>query len=460
MAQSVIEHETPDKPRETITLERMSYGRDAIGHLANGKTVFVEDGVPEDRVELEITNEKASFARARIAQIIEPSPDRVLSPCVYAGVCGGCSWQNLSYDLQLRAKRENVIAALTRTAHFDKEVAQRIVAPAIGSPDEWGYRNKLELGVTQDSHAKLLLGMYGDASHDLVPIASCKLAHKKIQNTPKSLQGALRFLQGTQDLGLFRVGVRHSNRTGECEVALWTRPGAFPRAAVVKTLSSALGCSSIVRVIAEEGKARKVKHVECLAGKGFWTEKMAGARFAISAPSFFQVNTAQAEQLVRSAVIALGGTFEGETPRGLSGMLIGDLYAGAGTFSVQLARAGADVIAVESAGSSVRDMRRNADINNVDIEVIGGDAARELPELGGLDALIVDPPRAGLADGVVESIAAAHPQKVVYVSCDPQTWARDVARFEHEGYRVTSVQPVDLFPQTYHVEVVSAFERI
>ncbi len=460
MAQSTP-HTTQDAvSTEVVTLERMSFGRDAIGHLANGKTVFVEDGVPQDVVEVALTSEKASFARARIVQVLEPSPERVVSPCGYAGVCGGCSWQNLASDVQLQAKRANVVAALTRTAHFDESVAQSLVAPVIASQDVWGYRNKLELGVSKDAQGKLLLGMYGDASHELVPITTCKLAHKKIQTAPKALQGALRFLQGTQDLGLFRVGVRHSSRTGECEVALWTRPGAFPRAAVAKTLSSALDCTSIVRVVADEGKARKVKQVECLAGKGCWTERMAGARFAISAPSFFQVNTAQAEQLVRCAVQALGGTFGEDAPRGLSGMLIGDLYAGAGTFSIQLARAGADVIAVESAGSSVRDLRRNAEMNHVEVEVIGGDAARELPELGGLDALVVDPPRAGLADGVVASIAAAHPQKVVYVSCDAQTWARDVVRFEQEGYRLVVVQPVGLFPQTYHVEIVSAFERM
>ena len=137
-----------------------------------------------------------------------------------------------------------------------------------------------------------------------------------------------------------------------------------------------------------------------------------------------------------------------------------DLYAGGGTFSVPLAQADAEVLAVEAAGSSVRDLRRNADMNAVDVEVIGGDAARELPELGDLDALVVDPPRAGLADGVVESIAAAAPARVAYVSCNPATWARDVARFENEGYRLTSVQPVDLFPQTYHVEVASVFERL
>ena len=124
-----------------------------------------------------------------------------------------------------------------------------------------------------------------------------------------------------------------------------------------------------------------------------------------------------------------------------------------------LAAAGADVVTVESAGSSVRDLRRNAERAGVDIEVIGGDTARELPELGDLDALVVDPPRAGLAEGVVDSIAAAAPRRVAYVSCDPATWARDVARFEAAGYRLARATPVDLFPQTYHVEVVSIFER-
>lgn len=141
-------------------------------------------------------------------------------------------------------------------------------------------------------------------------------------------------------------------------------------------------------------------------------------------------------------------------------MLVADLYAGGGTFSVPMAATGADVIAVEAAGSSVRDLRRNAELNRVEIEVVGGDAARELPELGELDALVVDPPRAGLADGVVDSIASARPSRVAYVSCDPQTWARDVARFEKCGYQLERATPVDMFPQTYHVETVSILKRV
>ena len=218
-------------------------------------------------------------------------------------------------------------------------------------------------------------------------------------------------------------------------------------------VKSALKATSVVRVLADPGKARAIKGVEALEGRGWWEEQVGGARLVATAPSFFQVNTAQAECLVADVLEGLGGK------DALAGALVADLYAGAGTFSVPLALAGADVMAVESAGTAVRDLRRNAERNGADIEVIGGDAARELPEMGELDALVVDPPRAGLADGVVESIADAAPERVAYVSCDPATWARDVARFERSGYRLARVRPVDLFPQTYHVETVAVLSR-
>ena len=162
------------------------------------------------------------------------------------------------------------------------------------------------------------------------------------------------------------------------------------------------------------------------------------------------MNTAQAAKLVDKVMEGLGG---------VDGKFVADLYAGGGTFSIPLAMAGADVVAVESARSSVRDLRFNADANGVYVDVVGGDAARELREIGQLDALVVDPPRAGLADSVPGDIAAAAPEAVAYVSCNPSTWARDVARFMEQGYDLQLATPVDLFPQTYHVEVVSIFKR-
>lgn len=439
-----------------LHIERMGYSSDAIGHLENGKTVFVAQGVPGDVVRIEIVEEKKSYAKARIIQIEEPSPERVKPFCALEGHCGGCSWQNLSYSAQLEAKRVNVVAALVHTAHFKKAVAEQLVGSAVPSKRQRGYRNKLELSAGVDAGGKPVLGFTREGSCDLVSVRECPAAVKPLQKAPKALQGALRFLAGSGELGLFRVGVRGSVRTKDVEIALWTKPGAFPRAAAAKTLGSSLSATSIVRVLADPGKARKVKKVEVLEGKGCWEEELADFRYRTSAPSFFQVNTAQAEKLVDAVMDGLSGG----AARDLKGMLVADLYSGGGTFSIPLARAGADVLAVEAAGSSVRDLRRNAQANNVEVEVIGGDAARELPALGGLDALVVDPPRAGLADGVVESIAAAAPGKVAYVSCDPATWARDVQRFEQNGYRLVKATPVDMFPQTYHIEVASIFSRV
>lgn len=443
---------------EIITIERMGYGAEAVGHLASGKTVFVEGGAPGDVASIDVVEEKPSFARARIGKIEQPGAARVAPKWAEPAALGAAPWQHLAYDAQLEAKRANVVAALSRTGGFG-ERADALVAPCLPSKRQWGYRNKIELGAQWDAKGTFNLGFHQEGDPNVQQALACPLAHDAIAKAPKALRGALRFLQGSDDLGIFRVGVRTSVRTRETEVALWTRPSGFPRAAAAKMLKSSLKATSVVRVIADPGKARKIKGLEVLDGKGIWTEQLCGARYVAHAPSFFQVNTAQAEKLVEQAVLALGGSIGDAGPAGLDGMLVADLYAGCGTFGVALARAGADVIAVESAASSVRDLRRNADESGVDIDVIGGDAARELPQLGGLDALVVDPPRAGLADGVPADIATARPSRVVYVSCNPATWARDVRRFEDVGYRLERVQPVDLFPQTYHVELVSCFVR-
>ena len=439
----------------------MGYGAAAVAHLADGRIAFVEGGAPGDLAEIELTSEKKRFVSARVIALTEPGTARVHASDCAAGdcnaSCGGCPWAHLTEQAQLEAKRANVIEALVRVGRIDRTRVEKITRPCAASKRSWGYRNKLELGCSTDLAGRLLLGLHNAESSDISPITTCPLACKPIAAAPKALQGALRYLGGTRELGLFRVGVRGSLRTRDVEVALWTEPGPFPRAEVARVIGSAVRATSIVRVIAQPGKARKIKGVEKLEGKGAWEEELAWgdapedhARYLTSAPSFFQVNTAQAERLVNFAL-------EGLRRDGFSldGALVADLYAGGGTFSIPLARAGAEVIAVESAGSSVRDLRRNAEMNGEFIEVIGGDAKRELPEIGGLDALLVDPPRAGLATGIVESIAAAAPERIAYVSCDPQTLARDIALFETNDYVLESVQPVDLFPQTYHVETVA-----
>ncbi len=434
-----------------VRIDRMAYGADAIGRLPEGKTVFVEGGVPGDVAEVDVIEDKGSFARARIAKIVEPSPDRIAPESAIDLMCGTAPWQCMRYEAQLAAKRENIVGALVHTARIDAERAGELVRECAASKRTWGYRNKLEIAVGTDAEGRFELGFHREGSSELVAAASSRLAHKQIEKAPKALRGAIRYAQGNQDLGIHRIGVRHSLVTGELEVALWTRPGSFPRALFAKTLSTAVKATSVVRVLADPGKARKIKGVEVLDGRGYWREKVGDVLYSTQAPSFFQVNTAQAGKLVEFVLEGLGD---------LDGAYVADLYAGGGTFSVPLALAGADVVAVESAKSSVRDLRYNSDANGVDIDVVGGDAARELAMLEDLDALVVDPPRAGLANGVVDDIARTGAATVAYVSCDPATWARDVARFEQAGYRLRSVQPVDMFPQTYHVEVISFFDAV
>ena len=293
------------------------------------------------------------------------------------------------------------------------------------------------------------------------------------------------------------------------------QPGPFPRNFVAKALNDSLHCSSVVRVLSNPQTPRVIKGIEVLAGKGYWHEQLicAGETFDFytQAPAFFQVNTHQAGCLVQQVLDALGD---------IDGARVADLYAGGGTFSIPLAAAGAQVFAVESVGASVRDLRRNALENCVDVDVCGGDAARELAALGAdgsayagacsgadnadssansanntnsannansgvetagvlrtvgaartahvagaarahaaLDALVVDPPRAGLAASVPADIVKSGAQRMVYVSCDPATLARDIARLQDCGMQLECVQPVDMFPQTFRIECVCLMSK-
>ena len=429
----------------------MAYGADAIARDEAGKTVFVAGGVPGDVVEAEVTSEASSYSRARVTEVLEPSADRVRPACPYADVCGGCPWAHMAYDAQARAKREGVVDALRRIGHFDPERADELVGTLLSPSDEWGYRNKIELAFERGPR-RVTIGMHGAGDAGVVKVGACALLDRKFQKMPKAVSGALTYLANSHGIRLDRVGIRASRRTGEVEVALWTQPGPFPRAQAAKILGDAAKTTSVVRVM-EKGptKARRIVGVERLSGKGSWGEQIAGERMAVSAPSFFQVNTVAAERLVE---LVLEGLAPGEGDEAM------DLYCGAGTFTLPLARRTAFVSAVESYGPAVRDLRRNlerAHLENVDAQ--GGDAGREFPDTDA-DVIVVDPPRAGLAEDVVAKLSKQPARAIAYVSCDPATLARDLARFEEAGtFEVASVTPVDLFPQTFHVENVCILRR-
>jgi 23S rRNA (uracil1939-C5)-methyltransferase len=256
-------------------------------------------------------------------------------------------------------------------------------------------------------------------------------------------------LAGETDIGLARVGIRCASHTKDLEVAIWTSPGPFQRGAAAKILSQALPATSLVRVLTRgPQKRRAIAGVEVLSGKGFWRERLSSVDYSISAPSFFQVNTPMAETLIDLVLSIL-------QPDGSDRVL--DLYSGAGTFTLPLAALSGEVVAVESASSSVRDLRRNLEQNGLWAEVVGGDAAREIAGLGHFDIAVVDPPRTGLANEVIDALAEVRPRALAYVSCDPATLARDAKLLASAGMELVTATPVDLFPQTYHVETVAHF---
>lgn len=430
-----------------ITIERLAYGGDGVGRMPDGRTAFVRGACPGDVVEAAVTAEHPRYVHLTTTEVIEASPDRVVPPCPYFGVCGGCQWQHIDYVAQLAAKHDAVADAMRRIGHLDVEVDE-----TVASPRAYGYRNKVELSPLITGN-KLSLGFSRAASAEIVPIEACLLLPKAHQKAPKSLAGALSYVAGNrQELGIVRAGLRVSQNFRDVEVALWTAPGPFPRQLAGKALAEATRATGVVRVLTKgEPAERRIAGVEVLKGPGAWKERIGDYTMLVSGPSFFQVNTQAAERLVNIAVEALA-------PDGTDRVL--DLYAGVGTFTLPLAELAGEVIAVEQSGAAIADLRRNIDNAASPAEVAPGDAARALAELGRFDLVLVDPPRSGMSESALSALLSTGARRIVYVSCDPATLARDAVEFSSAGYEVSRVVPVDLFPQTYHVETVAVFDRV
>lgn len=450
------EHPVTETVVEEVQIESLAYGGDGVGHLSDGRAVFVPLTVPGDTVRIHLTHTAERFARGELEEVLSPSKDRVKPTCPNLA-CGGCPWQHIAYSEQLVWKRRAVVDNLVRTGRFDAQWAEEVVEPCVGSKRQWNYRNKVEFEVQVDEASgqeRITLGLHAPKG-GFVPVTSCAMLPKRFAGAPKSLTGALRFaLSGDPVIhDIERVGVRVSLETGCREVALWTKPGAFPRGRVAKIVTDAVHATSVVRVLAKGPiEERKVSGVEVLAGSGTWFERIGDERMHLTAPSFFQVNTAQAAKLVELVLENLEPT---------EADVVLDLYCGAGTFTLPLAATGAEVIGVESYGSSIRDLRRNLFDAGLDGEVVGGDVARELAHLPRPDLAVVDPPRSGLSPEATKAIARLKCRKLCYVSCDPATLARDLkALAGPDGrFKIERITPVDLFPQTYHVETVVLLKR-
>ena len=424
-----------------------------------GLTVFVPGGAPGDRLLARVEEVKKNYARAALVAVEEPSPDRVAPPCPVVAACGGCQLQHIAYGAQLRLKRQQVVDALERLG----KLTGVTVHPTLGMEDPWHYRNKAQFPVGYRS-GRVIAGFFAPGTHRIVDIEQCDIQHplgNRIMAEVKALAGryGVRIYDERTHSGVLRhVLARVGRGTGEAMAVLVTNGPDFPHGREIarELMARIPGLVSVVQNI-NPARTNVVlgRESRVLAGKEHITDYIGDLQFSISPVSFFQVNPAQTEVLYGKA-LEYAGLTGSET--------VIDLYCGIGTISLFLARQCREVIGIEWVEEAVADARENAARNGIgNARFIAGDAAVEMPRLAEegvrADVIVLDPPRKGCDEPVLEAIAAVAPQRVVYVSCNPASLARDLGRLAGMGYRTVEVQPVDMFPHTAHVECVARVER-
>ncbi len=403
-----------------VRLEKLTYGGDAMGRLPDARAVFVPFGLPGELVRAEIVEEKKNFARGKILEIMQAAPNRIAPRCGHFGACGGCHYQQLSYADQLKAKEEILRDQLRRIG----EIENPPILPIVASPLEWNYRNHVQFHLTRAGR----LGFVNAAGAEVIAIEECHLPEESI--------GALwRDLQFESDEDAQRVSLRAG--ADDALIVLEAQSPDLPELEIETDASVVHLC---------EG------HAVTLAGRDYLTMNVLGKEFKVSAASFFQVNTKTAEKMIERLLAQLSVS--------QSDVLL-DLYCGVGLFSKFFAPRVGRLIGVESSSSACEDFAANLDeFDNV--ELYEGAAEQVLPALAAqvkADCAIIDPPRAGLERFALDALVAMQPRVIAYVSCGPSTLARDAARLIRAGYRLAEVAPFDLFPQTYHIETISIFEK-
>ena len=406
-----------------ILLEKLTYGGEAMGRLPDGRAVFVPFGLPDEHVRVRLVQDKQSFARGELLEVLSASSERIDPKCKHFGKCGGCHYQNLSYEKQLQAKTEILHDQLQRIGKIENPP----VKPMIASPLQWNYRNQVQFHLTAEGK----IGFINSKGNSALPIEECHLPETSIDSFWHELQ-----FESNKDVQ--RVSVR-AGQDEEIMLVLESENPETPELEIEADVS-------VVHLFDENPVV--------LAGQDHLTTKVMEKIFHISAASFFQVNTKMAEKLVEHLLAKLSVT---------SSSTLLDVYCGVGLFSRFFASKCRQIIGIELSESACEDFAFNLDeFDNV--ELYEGPAEEILPALTGrLDSstfMIVDPPRAGIEKHALDAIISIKPQIIAYVSCDPSTLARDAARLIYGGYRLVEVTPFDLFPQTYHIESISIFEAI
>lgn len=424
-----------------------------------GFTVFVKGALPEETVKVKIVTVKKNYAVGSIIELVQASADRVEPMCPVYKECGGCQLQHLSYTGQLQVKWQQVKDALQRIGHLDVEVL-----PVIGCNDPWNYRNKMQFPAAAGAEGKINIGCYAAATHSVIDTGSCMI-QKEANN--QVLQAVRKWMQQYQisaydektGKGLVRhVMGRVGVHSGQVMAVIITAAYDIPyKKELIEILQNDVaGLVSVIQNINK--KATNIimgSKTKVLYGSATIKDSLGALSFNISAQSFFQVNSEQAEKLYNKALeyAALTGR---ET--------VIDVYCGTGTISLYMARHAKKVYGIEIVAPAIDDAKQNAVDNNCDnAEFILGDAAEKLPELlqEGVqpDVIILDPPRAGCEERVLQAIAGVKPQRIVYVSCNPASLARDLAYLKERGYKTVVAQPVDMFSMSSHIETVVWLEK-
>jgi 23S rRNA (uracil1939-C5)-methyltransferase len=408
-----------------VTLEKPTYGGETMGRLPDGRAVFVSFGLPGEQVRVELTEDRKNFARGKILEVLKASSERIKPGCKHFGKCGGCHYQNLSYEKQLQIKTEILRDQLQRIGKIENPPVLQIVP----SPLAWNYRNHVQFHLTAEGK----VGFINAKGNSTLPIEECHLPEAGINAFWHQLQ-----FESNKDVE--RVSLR-AGWDEELMVVLESESPEPPELEIEADVS-------VVHLFDE--------HAVVIAGQDNLMFNILGKDFRVSAASFFQVNTKMAEEMVEHLMTRLLGHVS------LSVTLL-DVYCGVGLFSKFLAAKCQTVIGIETSESACEDFVVNLDeFDNV--ELYEGTAEEVLPGLAGrLDSstcVLVDPPRTGIEKHALDAILSIKPQIIAYVSCDPSTLARDAARLIYGGYRLVEVTPFDLFPQTYHIESISIFESI
>ncbi len=454
----------------TVTIEDFGVGGEGIGKI-DGYALFIKDAVIGDVVEAKVMKAKKNYGYGKLQKIIRPSEHRVMPRCPIARQCGGCQMQAVSYEKQLEYKNRKVWNNLKRIGGIPEKLLEAVMEPPCGMEEPYRYRNKAQFPIGRDKNGRLAAGFYAGRTHQIIPCDDCCLGMKVNQEI---LDRLLSFMEKyhiepydeAEHKGLVRhVLIRYGFATDEIMVCLVINGKELPHARdLIEELREIPGMMSIsVSRNTEKTNVIMGKEIAVLWGQGFITDYIGEIKYQISPLSFYQVNPVQTRNLYETA-LEYAGLHGTET--------VWDLYCGIGTISLFLAQRAGRVYGVEIVPQAVEDARKNAEINGIgNAQFFVGKAEEVLPgyyeeyaaghpgQRAGADVIVVDPPRKGCEESVLETMVRMQPERIVYVSCDSATLARDAAYLRENGYEVARGKVTDMFPQTCHTECVLGMQR-